>query len=187
LPAGRRALRVRFDLIGDCLVWRSLFRPNHALFHKPKPNHGALRIQLSPVLSEAAVTANSNPVYSSVSSMSSVVSLFCKIGWLTSPSFVRNVAALFAMTDADLRTRIKEMMVKNLMLQITADQIADDAPLFGPNGIGLDSIDALELAVGLEKNFGVSVTNSEIATKVLRSVNTIHDYILEKRGESAQS
>ena len=61
------------------------------------------------------------------------------------------------MTDADLRTRIKEMMVKNLMLQMPADQIADDAPLFGPNGIGLDSIDALELAVGLEKNFGVSV------------------------------
>jgi acyl carrier protein len=98
-----------------------------------------------------------------------------------------NVAALFAMTDADLRTRIKEMMVKNLMLQITADQIADDAPLFGPNGIGLDSIDALELAVGLEKNFGVTVPNSEIATKVLRSVNTIHDYILGKRSESAQS
>jgi acyl carrier protein len=97
-----------------------------------------------------------------------------------------NIAALFAMSDA-LRTRIKEMMVKNLMLQITADQISDDAPLFGPNGIGLDSIDALELAVGLEKNFGVSVPNSEIATKVLRNVNTIHDYILEKRGESAQS
>jgi acyl carrier protein len=98
-----------------------------------------------------------------------------------------NIAALFAMSDADLRTRIKEMMVKNLMLQITADQISDDAPLFGPNGIGLDSIDALELAVGLEKNFGVSVPNSEIATRVLRNVNTIHDYILEKRGESAQS
>jgi len=41
--------------------------------------------------------------------------------------------------------------------------------------------------VGLEKNFGVSVPNSEIATKVLRNVNTIHDYILEKRGESVQS
>jgi acyl carrier protein len=103
------------------------------------------------------------------------------------PVIYGNIAALFAMSDVDLRTRIKEMMVKNLMLQITADQISDDAPLFGPNGIGLDSIDALELAVGLEKNFGVSVPNSEIATKVLRNVNTIHDYILEKRGESAQS
>ena len=90
------------------------------------------------------------------------------------------------MSDADLRTRIKEMMVNNLMLQITVDQIADETPLFGPEGIGLDSIDALELAVGLEKNFGVSVPNSEVATRVLRNVNTIHDYILEKRGDSAQ-
>ncbi len=91
------------------------------------------------------------------------------------------------MSDADLRTRIKKMMVTSLMLQISADQIGDDTPLFGPNGIGLDSIDALELAVGLEKNFGVSVPNAEVAGQVLRSVNSIHDYILEKRGESAQA
>jgi acyl carrier protein len=91
------------------------------------------------------------------------------------------------MSDADLRLRIKEMMVKNLMLQMTPEEIADDTPLFGPNGIGLDSIDALELAVGLEKNFGVTVPNSEIASKVLLNVNAIHDYILEKRGESAQA
>jgi acyl carrier protein len=91
------------------------------------------------------------------------------------------------MPEPDLRARIKEMMVKNLMLQITADQIADDAPLFGPNGIGLDSIDALELAVGLEKNFGVSVPNAEVAGEVLRNINSIHDYILEKRGEAAQA
>jgi acyl carrier protein len=103
------------------------------------------------------------------------------------PRHLREYRGAYAKSHAELRNRIKEMMVKNLMLQITADQIADDAPLFGPNGIGLDSIDALELAVGLEKNFGVSVPNSEIATKVLRSVNSIHDYIIEKRGESAQS
>lgn len=89
------------------------------------------------------------------------------------------------MSELDLRAQIKEMMVKNLMLQITADQIADDAPLFGPNGIGLDSIDALELAVGLEKNFGVSVPNADVAAQVLRSVNSIHDYIVEKRGAAA--
>lgn len=77
--------------------------------------------------------------------------------------------------------------MKNLMLQITADQIGDDTPLFGPDGIGLDSIDALELAVGLEKTFGVSVPNSEIATKVLRSVNTIHDYIVEKQNMAQPS
>ena len=91
------------------------------------------------------------------------------------------------MSDPDLRTRIKEMLVKNLMLQTTTDQIGDDLPLFGPNSLGLDSIDALELVVSMEKVFGVGVPNSEVAGKALRSVNTIHDYILEKHGASDQS
>jgi acyl carrier protein len=91
------------------------------------------------------------------------------------------------MSDPDLRTRIKEMLVKNLMLQITPDQIGHDLPLFGPDGLGLDSIDALELAVSMEKIFGVSVPNSEVAGQALRTVNTIHDYILEKRGNLGQA
>jgi acyl carrier protein len=91
------------------------------------------------------------------------------------------------MSDPDLRQQIKEMLVTRLMLQTTADQIGDDLPLFGPNGLGLDSIDALELAVSMEKVFGVTVPNSEVAGKALRTVNTIHDYILEKRGQATQS
>ncbi|SRR6266404_8827528 len=91
------------------------------------------------------------------------------------------------MPDPDLRSRIKEMLVKNLMLQVTAEQITDDLPLFGPNGLGLDSIDALELAVSMEKTFGVGVPNSEVAGRALRTVNTIHDYILENRGEMTQT
>jgi acyl carrier protein len=85
------------------------------------------------------------------------------------------------MSDTDLRQSIKEMLVKNLMLQTTAAEIGDDLPLFGPGGLGLDSIDALELVVSMEKTFGVGVPNSEVAAKALRTVNTIHDYILEKR------
>lgn len=89
------------------------------------------------------------------------------------------------MAEPDLRQQIKEMLVKNLMLQITPDQIGDDTPLFGAGGLGLDSIDALELAVSMEKVFGASVPNSEVAGRALRSVSTIHDYILEKRAEKA--
>ena len=85
-----------------------------------------------------------------------------------------------AMPEPDLRHQIKEMLVKNLMLQTTADQIADDLPLFGPGGLGLDSIDALELVVSMEKAFGVGVPNSEVASKALQTVNSIHDYINEK-------
>ena len=89
------------------------------------------------------------------------------------------------MAEDDLRIRIKEMMVQSLMLQTPADQIGDDQPLFGPDGLGLDSIDALELVVSMEKTFGVGVPNSEVAATALRSVNTIHDYIVSKRAEAA--
>jgi acyl carrier protein len=85
------------------------------------------------------------------------------------------------MSVPDLRAQIKEMLVKNLMLQVTPEQIADDLPLFGPDGLGLDSIDALELVVSMEKTFGVGVPSSDVANTALRTVNTIHDYILEKR------
>ncbi len=84
------------------------------------------------------------------------------------------------MSETDLRAQIKEMLVTNLMLQMTADQIANDLPLFGPDGLGLDSIDALELVVSMEKIFGVGVPNSEVAGQALQTVNSIHDYIVEK-------
>ena len=89
------------------------------------------------------------------------------------------------MSESDLRAQIKEMLVKNLMLQVTPEQIGNELPLFGPDGLGLDSIDALELVVSMEKTFGVGVPNSDVAAKALRTVNTIHDYILEKRDAAA--
>jgi acyl carrier protein len=87
------------------------------------------------------------------------------------------------MPTDDLRDTIKEMMVENLMLKVTKEEIADDLPLFGPGGLGLDSIDALELVVSLEKKFGVSVSNSETAKQALQNVNTIHDYVVANRKE----
>jgi acyl carrier protein len=89
------------------------------------------------------------------------------------------------MPEPDLRSRIKEMLVKNLMLQTPAEQIGDELPLFGAGGLGLDSIDALELVVSMEKTFGVAVPNSEVAGKALQTVNSIHDYIVEKTERSA--
>jgi len=84
------------------------------------------------------------------------------------------------MTDADLRTRIKEMMVKNLMLQITADQIADDAPLF-QEGLGLDSIDALELAVAIERKYRVTIPDEAVGKRVFSSVSALAEYVSANR------
>ena len=75
--------------------------------------------------------------------------------------------------EEDLKQRIKLMMVENLMLQMAADDIADDKPLFGPEGLGLDSVDALQLVVALDKNFGLKIPDPAAAKQVLESVNTI--------------
>lgn len=87
----------------------------------------------------------------------------------------------FSMAEENLRDAIKTMMVENLMLKISKEEIRDDVPLFGPDGLGLDSIDALELVVSMEKRFGVGVPNSETARQALATVNSIHDYIVSKR------
>jgi acyl carrier protein len=85
------------------------------------------------------------------------------------------------MEDAtDLKERIKAMMVDNLMLQVTAAEITDDLPLFGPGGLGLDSVDALQLVVGLDKNFGVKIPDPAAAKEILHSVNTIADAVQKK-------
>lgn len=85
------------------------------------------------------------------------------------------------MPDDNLRDSIKEMMVENLMLKVPKEEIGNDLPLFGPEGLGLDSIDALELVVSLEKQFGVIVPNSEAARQALSTVNSIHDYVVANR------
>jgi len=82
------------------------------------------------------------------------------------------------MEDANaLKQSIKAMMVENLMLQVTADEIQDDQPLFGPGSLGLDSVDALQLVVGLDKNFGLRIADPPTAKVVLQSVNTIADAV----------
>jgi len=84
------------------------------------------------------------------------------------------------MPSANLKSRIKAMMVENLMLKMSPEEISDDIVLFAPDGLALDSIDALELAVGVEKTFGIKVPNAEVAREAFVSVNTLADFIEEK-------
>ncbi|GCE49810.1 acyl carrier protein [Thermosporothrix hazakensis] len=74
-----------------------------------------------------------------------------------------------------LNERIKELLVNSLELSCEPGQITDDQPLFG-RGLGLDSLDALELVVGIEEAFEVSVSDDDISS--LSSVNKIAEYIL---------
>ena len=81
---------------------------------------------------------------------------------------------------SSLREQIKTMMVENLMLQVTAAEIGDDQLLFGPGSLGLDSVDALQLVVALDKNFGLKIPDPAAAKKILHSVNTIAEAVREK-------
>ena len=83
--------------------------------------------------------------------------------------------------DSELKTQLKQMMVDELMLQVPAAEIGDDTPIFGPEGLGLDSVDALQLAVALEKRHGLKVLDGPEARAILRSVNTIAEAILALR------
>ena len=91
------------------------------------------------------------------------------------------------MSDSDpktLHTEIKEMMIEELMLEESADEISSTEPIFGPEGLGLDSVDALQLVVGIEKKFGLKLSDSETAKGVLRSVETIGEAITKHRASS---
>jgi acyl carrier protein len=79
-----------------------------------------------------------------------------------------------------LKQRIKQMMVENLMLQVTADEIRDDQPLFGPESLGLDSVDALQLVVALDKNFGLKIADPAAAKEILQNVDTIAAAVQKK-------
>jgi acyl carrier protein len=72
-----------------------------------------------------------------------------------------------------LKQQLKEMMVENLMLKIAPDEIRDDQPLFGPGSLGLDSVDALQLVVALDKNYGLKVPDPAAAKEILQTVSTI--------------
>ncbi len=78
------------------------------------------------------------------------------------------------MKDADgLKARVKAMIVENLMLQVSTADLADDQPLFGPGSLGLDSVDALQLVVALDKNFGLRIADPAAAKEILQNVDTI--------------
>jgi acyl carrier protein len=84
--------------------------------------------------------------------------------------------------NAQLIEQIKQLIIQRLKLvEMTPEMIETDAPLFG-EGLGLDSIDALELVLGLEKEFGVIIPDAEVGKKVFQSARTIAQYVLENQG-----
>ena len=79
-----------------------------------------------------------------------------------------------------LKRQLKEQIIEELNLEgMSPEDIENDAPLFG-EGLGLDSIDALELVVILENYHGVKILDESIGKKVLYSIDTMAEYIMKQ-------
>ena len=83
-----------------------------------------------------------------------------------------------------LKSELKQLIIKTLRLEdINLDEIQDDAPLFR-EGLGLDSIDALELVVALEKTYQVVIEDEEVGKKAFASIEALADFVLDKKAVS---
>lgn len=78
----------------------------------------------------------------------------------------------------ELILELKQRIIEALNLEeMTPDDIDTDAPLFGEDGLGLDSIDALELIVLLEKHYGIKLANPSEGKAIFQSIRTIAEYV----------
>jgi acyl carrier protein len=89
---------------------------------------------------------------------------------------------------ADLKRQItqeiKQLLVSELNLAgKTADGIDEDAPLFGTGGLGLDSLDALQIAMLIEEKFGVRVPEGDEARPIFKSVSTLAEFVEKEQSK----
>ncbi len=85
------------------------------------------------------------------------------------------------METAQLKQQLKKQIVEFLNLKtVNPDDIKDDEPLFG-EGLGLDSIDSIELIVLLSREYGINIQDPKEGRKILTDINTMVDYIEKNR------
>ncbi len=89
------------------------------------------------------------------------------------------------MDPTTVRSEVKALLVTGLRLTLGPEEIADDAPIFGQSedgkGLGLDSIDALELVVLVEERFDVAIADEDVGKRAFASVAALADFIVEAK------
>ena len=82
----------------------------------------------------------------------------------------------------NIQQKLKEVVIKDLSLEdVSIDEIQDDDPIFGDSGLGLDSLDAVELVVVIQKHFGVQIKDMAKGREAFQSFNTLARYIEENQ------
>ncbi|MDO9372899.1 MAG: phosphopantetheine-binding protein [Bacteroidota bacterium] len=84
------------------------------------------------------------------------------------------------METAELKENLKKQIIQFLNLSVTPAEIKDDEPLFG-EGLGLDSIDSIELIVLLGREYGITIQDPKEGRKILVDINTMVAYIEQHR------
>jgi acyl carrier protein len=72
---------------------------------------------------------------------------------------------------------VRNLLVENCMLRVEPREIQSETVLFGPGSLGLDSIDALQLTVGIEKSYGIAIKEPAVAREAFQSVGTLRDWL----------
>lgn len=80
-------------------------------------------------------------------------------------------------SNAATLDQLRDLLAENAMLKTDASAITGDTPLFGPEGLGLDSIDALQIIIAVEKKFGVAIGDASAAKDALQSLGVLQDWI----------
>ncbi|MFP4027658.1 MAG: phosphopantetheine-binding protein [Candidatus Brocadiia bacterium] len=80
----------------------------------------------------------------------------------------------------ELKKELKRLLIQDLSLEdIEPEDIEDDTPLFGDEGVGLDSLDGVELVVMLQRNYGLEVKEMQKGMEIFQTINTLADYVME--------
>jgi acyl carrier protein len=76
--------------------------------------------------------------------------------------------------------------VENCVLKIKPEEIGDETPLFGPESVGLDSLDALQLTVAIEQQYGIVIGDATVARQAMQSMGTLRRWLAEQPGTGAK-
>lgn len=81
---------------------------------------------------------------------------------------------------------LKKLVVENCVLKIKPEEIAESTPLFGPGSVGLDSLDALQLTVAIEQQYGIVINDAEVARQAMQSLGTLRGWLAQQAGPGAK-